>query len=230
MNHSSPSVLNRIASPSRIVVVGFFVLLVVLVPIFVRAGRIFQTAQASIPQLRRQVVEADIANRIVVQQLRDAFDIVCKRIEASGTVSDDDRTWLQTWKKYDRQFLVSTRNHDAYKFLRSVTHLRMAKVSQLLGENDQAMQSYLAAIDLQTQLTNESPETKDHFLALIGSYVVAANFAGTVGMFDQEISLLKRAIDVTKDPRAEKARELLDFQYALEQRVLLLERKPEANL
>ena len=229
MNHSSPSVLNRIASPSRIVVVGFVVLLVVLVPIFVRAGRIFQTAQASIPQLRRQVVEADIANRIVVQQLRDAFDIVCKRIEASGTVSDDDRTWLQTWKKYDRQFLVSTRNHDAYKFLRSVTHLRMAKANQLLGENDQAMQSYLAAIDLQTQLINESPETKDHFLALIGSYVVAANFAGTVGMFDQEISLLKRAIDVTNDPRAEKARELLDFQYALEQRVLLLERKPEAD-
>jgi len=153
-----------------------------------------------------KIREADIANRIVVQQLRETFNVVSERIEASGEVSDQNRELLESWKCYDRQFLVSTRNHDAYMFLRSVTHLRIAKVNQLLRNEEEALQGFKAAIELQKQLIEESSEMTDCFLELVTSCVSAAASARSMGQTELDSVCLWKPCR-SRETRAHRSRE-----------------------
>lgn len=139
------------------------VLLVLLLPIGLRAARRRAEQRPVSSQLNGQLRDSQAMSRLMVQQLDEMFDVLATAINArGGQPTSDERALLQRWKNYDEQFLQTSRKTPSNGFVRSVTHYRIGLIQQILGDDAAALIQFQKAIAILEDLAAQEPGVRSY--------------------------------------------------------------------
>ena len=141
------------------------------------------------------------ANNLLQQQLDETFTLTNALSEEGAVLSETQKALLQSWLKFDEQYLNRIRREPSSLFTQANLHSRRGRSSQFLGMHEQALIDFRAAIGLLEKLHADYPGIPSYAADLVAANFYASKSAKQLGL-PQEDSLIfvEAAIETLRSP------------------------------